>query len=651
MTDLRAIASAMGGEVRGNTVAFPTPGHIKRDRGTVATIAPGAPDGIVVHSFNGGDPLATKDVMRAKGVLPERERTGGGSRDVAAWEYQDRDGVTLYRKVRMALASGGKSYRLERPDGHGGWAKGTGGVERVPYRLPDLLAADPAAPVFMAEGEKQADKLASWGLVATSSKDWPRRYSETLAGRTVVILPDNDAEGARIAAETRGKVETAGARAFLVELPGLPSKGDIMDWSGDVDALNALADATINPPAKKLLPMLDLAAWEGMNTPPREWVLNEWIPARQATYLTGAGSAGKSLLSQQLCTCIAAGLPFMGLETRQAPAIYVTCEDDPDELHRRQKAICEALGVRLSDLAGKLHVVSLVGAIGNELATFDANGRMIVAEAFRTVRETALAIGAGFIVLDNVAHLFAGNENIRNQVAAFCGLLNQLAHDTGGAVLFLGHPNKAGDRFSGSPAWENQVRSRLFLETPKDDAGAALDADARVLSKGKANYSQNGAQVAFRWHRGAFVRENDLPADAYAETAANAAANAENFTFLRCLAERTKQSRAVSDRRSPTYAPTVFAAMPEAKRTTKAQLERAMERLFRLGRIERAVIGRDTGKGRDIVGLRETPPNGAPERFPNTVPERLLTPAPNAPTHTLYLRYIGRGLRCRRALL
>lgn len=67
MTDLRRIASAMGGEIRGNSVAFPTPGHSNRDRGSVATIAPGAPDGLLVHSFNGGNPLAIKEELRAKG--------------------------------------------------------------------------------------------------------------------------------------------------------------------------------------------------------------------------------------------------------------------------------------------------------------------------------------------------------------------------------------------------------------------------------------------------------------------------------------------------------------------------------------------------------------------------------------------------------
>src|SRR3546814_3480150 len=78
-------------------------------------------------------------------------------------------------------------------------------------------------------------------------------------------------------------------------------------------------------------------------------------------------------------------------------------------------------------------------------------------------------------------------------------MLNNLASEIDGSVLFLGHPNKAGQDFSGSTAWENQVRSRLFMEVPKDEEGNAPDPDARVLVRGKANYARNGERVTFRW--------------------------------------------------------------------------------------------------------------------------------------------------------
>src|SRR3546814_7646302 len=114
---------------------------------------------------------------------------------------------------------------------------------------------------------------------------------------------------------------------------------------------------------------------------------------RQATYLTGPGSAVKSLLGQQLSTCHALGRPFLGVDTRGGPALYITCEDDKDELHRRQAAICRALHGQPADLSGKLHLVSLAGELGAELFSLGEGGALEPTERFRAIEEGAVGIG------------------------------------------------------------------------------------------------------------------------------------------------------------------------------------------------------------------------------------------------------------------
>ncbi len=74
MLSLHEIARALDGEVKGNPALFPTPGHSPKDRGSWATLAEGAPDGVLIHSSNGGDPLAIKGQLRAAGVLEEWRR-------------------------------------------------------------------------------------------------------------------------------------------------------------------------------------------------------------------------------------------------------------------------------------------------------------------------------------------------------------------------------------------------------------------------------------------------------------------------------------------------------------------------------------------------------------------------------------------------
>ncbi|MDE2561912.1 MAG: toprim domain-containing protein [Sphingomonadales bacterium] len=70
--DLRAIAAHYGGKLTGKECLIPTPGHSSRDRGTAIRLASGAPDGLLVACFNGGqaEALAVKDMLRRDGFLP-----------------------------------------------------------------------------------------------------------------------------------------------------------------------------------------------------------------------------------------------------------------------------------------------------------------------------------------------------------------------------------------------------------------------------------------------------------------------------------------------------------------------------------------------------------------------------------------------------
>lgn len=381
--------------------------------------------------------------------------------------------------------------------------------------------------------------------------------------------------------------------------------------------------------------LADLAAWAATPPQPKSFLMERFIPAHEMTLVTGAGGSNKSTFGAQLATCAAAGLPMLGLTVEQGPSLYITAEDDEDRLHWVQAHICRTVGVRMADLAGKLHVASLRGRLGNELATFETDGRLRVAPAFRLLKETIAATGAKLVVLDNVAHLFTGNENDRGQVTAFINLLYSLCVEFRTTVLLIAHPNKAGDSYSGSTAWLNAVRSQITISRPEE----SIDPDERVLSLGKANYARPGETLSFRWHDFALVTDADIPAPRRAEMAATLQATADNDLFLTCLAERNRQGRPVSEKTGANFAPAIFAEMPESRRIGNIRLRQAMDRLFRINAIERAVLGRDTSKGRDIVGLREvgkhpqTPPPSGSQTHPQAAPQRS-PDAPQTPPHT-----------------
>jgi RecA-family ATPase len=646
MTLAQDITKRFNGDWHGDYGAFPTPGHSPSDRGTTVKDDPGAPDGVLINCFNGGDPIAIKDQCREWGILPGRDvdqaRSRSAWRVTGTFEYVDEDGTVLYRTQRQEKAGERKKFVAQRLNGTE-WAFGIKGARRVLYRLPDILAAPAGEPVYLVEGERKADKLASWGLIGTAvafgSNGWLSVYADALAGRTVIILPDNDDVGRAFAEKAGADLQGAGCSVRVIDLPGLPPKGDIMDWTGSADDLRALVEQ-VDVPAAETFVVADLGAWATIQPTPKAFIMAGFVPARELTLATGAGGANKSTFGQQLATCCAAGVPMLGIDVMQGAALYITAEDDDDRLHWMQTHICRALAVDMASMAGKLHLVSLRGRLGNELATFDAEGKLRPAPSFQLLKATIEQTGSSLVVLDNAAHLFAGNENDRQQVTAFVNLLYSLCRDLGVTIILVAHSNKAGDSYSGSTAWLNAVRSQIVLQRPE----GAIDPDERLLTLGKANYARQGEELRFRWHEFALRLDRELPDVTRAQLADAAASAGANAAFLECLRARAAQGegRGVGPNTGPNYAPSQFEGMPEAKGFTRMALKAAMDRLFHLGRIETYQF-ENKGKGRHVTLLRELP---EPPRTPSrTAPEHSSRTPPNDtqthPPHTPYTTYRG----------
>lgn len=162
---------------------------------------------------------------------------------VAAYDYRDEHGELFFQVVRFEP----KDFRQRRPDGDG-WTWKIGGTRRVLFRLPEVLAAVAAGrTIYVAEGEKATLALVAAGLDATCSPGgagkWRPEFAEALGGADVVVLPDNDEPGRRHAHQVREALQGVAKLVRVVELPGLPAKGDVADWlgvGGDRAALEAL---------------------------------------------------------------------------------------------------------------------------------------------------------------------------------------------------------------------------------------------------------------------------------------------------------------------------------------------------------------------------------------------------------------------------
>jgi putative DNA primase/helicase len=192
---------------------------------------------------NGHDPAE-----RLSFDIPPRMARSLGQ-PAAWWDYFNSEGKIVGRVVRFQPPGRAKEYRQCRPAADG-WQWKMNGLRLPLYRLPDLLRA-PAATVYLVEGEKVADALRGLGLLATTNPGGAGKFTalhaKTLTGRDVVLLPDNDEPGRRHRAKTCAALVQAGAQVRVVQLPGLPPKGDAVQWieaGGTADKLAELVART-----------------------------------------------------------------------------------------------------------------------------------------------------------------------------------------------------------------------------------------------------------------------------------------------------------------------------------------------------------------------------------------------------------------------
>jgi RecA-family ATPase len=393
-------------------------------------------------------------------------------------------------------------------------------------------------------------------------------------------------------------------RTVVDKLHDIAFSTGLVDEFGD-DEITAAISAAAKPrtdespawadrPAGGALTVITADTLHGKQVPTRPFLLHgsSLIPARTVTILTGDGGTGKSLLALQLAVAVSANVHWLGMTANPGVALYLSAEDEIDEVHRRLADIVEHHGISLADLAS-LHIVPLAGEDAILAAPAVRTNIIETTKLWKQVVSYVEAHKPNLIVFDTLADLFGGDENQRAQARQFVGLLRGIAIKHDATVVMLAHPSLTGmangTGSSGNTGWSNSVRSRLYLSRVLDDERIEPDVDLRLLKSTKANYGRTGDQIRVRWSDGVFVAEQGAPVGALDRLAADQAAE---HIFLDCLRLTLAQGRQFSPSRSIAYAPANFARMPEAKGYRANVLALAMERLLSAGKIKVEMVGR-----------------------------------------------------------
>jgi hypothetical protein len=529
--------------------------------------------------------LTIEDLAAAKGLSIEtlRENFVHETNAGVGFIYANADGEQAGTKFRRYLGGSehGKGFS---------WAAGSKPSLYGLWRLERDFAND--GRLILCEGETDALTLWQHGYTALALPGASMWREEWLAqipeGAKVYVILEPDQGGRTVEASVM-KSELRHRAHFIrmTEATKDPNQLHMTSEAGFVDDFERLithAESAVVQPITRL-------NWKRLATqipPGRQWAIDHWLGMGHVTLLAGAGGTGKTSVAQAMASCLALGRDYLDNVPSPRRVLMWACEDDAQELWRRQIAIAAALGVPLEVFEENF---ILMPYDGEEVELCSAkDGSITASPMLETLCQQIGDYKADAAILDNIARLYGCNENDRHQVTSFIAMLTKAARPTGAAVLLLGHPAKGvGSEYSGSTAWEGAARSRLYLgrslpdqeppEEPKEDDGL------RYLCRRKANYSTRDYR-RIRYTNGVMV-----PDDAERPVTARPTEYAQDvvvraITHLERIGKYGNSSTA-----SPDYLPKLADQYQLLEGIGRKQFASAVRELELAGKLKSEVVG------------------------------------------------------------
>jgi Protein of unknown function (DUF3631) len=256
---------ALGGEITngksGREILCAGPGHSSNDR-SLAVMPADNLDGFIIHSFSDDDAIVCREYVRAKLGLPPfvpHKKNGNGSAGGDRWQilrehtYRDEEGEP-YLRVRKLRRPDGETQYAQAHWEAGQWMKGKP-KKKIPYRLPQLIAAPLTTTIYVVEGEKDADNLAKLGFTVTTASEgasakWAPELTAYFKGRHVVVLPDADKVGRAHAEKAAKALDAITASIKAIDLyPDHDDGSDVSNWIESDPAGSRLAALVREAPA------------------------------------------------------------------------------------------------------------------------------------------------------------------------------------------------------------------------------------------------------------------------------------------------------------------------------------------------------------------------------------------------------------------
>jgi DNA polymerase len=418
--------------------------------------------------------------------------------EVASYVYRDAQGEP-YLLVKRTSAKQFPQYHWE----NGGWVKGKPAGPKIPYMLAELIAAPPSEPVFIAEGEKDADAVAILGLVATTNSEgatkgkWTHDLNVWFRGKQVAyVLEDNDSDGRRHVWDVANALRGIVPDIRIVSFPELPAGGDVSDW---LEQGHSKSDLLARAAQAAKIPEKPYTLVRAEDVIPRalEWIWKGHLLRGSLELLTGLPGMGKS---QAHCSLIAATTAGGGwpdgcpAKVPSGNVIMLTAEDMTDQI----------IIPRLIAAGANRERVYILKKIRRD----DANRAFLLAEDIAILEQVIQDLGdVALVTLDPITAYMGGklDSHKTTDVRSQLGPLADLAERTNVAISAITHPSKnaglrAIDHFIGSQAFIAAARiGHICIEEIEENENGHRRSTGRSLfANAKNNPHVRMPSIAYR---------------------------------------------------------------------------------------------------------------------------------------------------------
>lgn len=428
------------------------------------------------------------------------------------YSYYDGDGELVFQVLRFVTPDGKKEFRQRVKEGSG-WRYSTTHLSEKPlYNLPAVLeAVANDRPVFVVEGEKDADTLTALGFVATCNPQgadngqgskWKPNHTKALAGARVVIIEDNDDPG-RIHSDYVGTCLVDSGCTVKIKHAPEPHK-DVTDFINAGGSVSELIETEVREPdpfvqvlsslqglldspapfeervaeAKKILTISEeaplrpqigrLVNWRDFvnetASDPYDWLISGLIERQERVVIVAAEGVGKTTLARQVAICAGAGVhPFTYLEIPPVRTLFVDLENPERIIRRQARKLVESLEINYGKRPKEADLFTKPDGIN----ILDTKDRELLERQIVKTDAELLVLGPIY-----KSYVDPGNRSSTALITEVCTYFDYL-RATYGVTLWLEHHAPLGNALTGRDM--RPADSAVWMRWPEFGFGITRD--------------------------------------------------------------------------------------------------------------------------------------------------------------------------------